>query len=185
MDVGRHVQDNYFAQPAQVENQWFRNAMTPGFSPMAESGTYPINTDADFEGNLSWDMRHVPIGPTGSARCWAPPMPGRSPVRPSIRMHLGGAQVPGRPYLPEKAVVRQEGMIPVLKSLQELYRQGGEIRPSLKKCAWRPSPRLEWGYPEDTFWFKNQNAAAEIISAGAGEGLHSGRRGTRILHRDC
>ena len=38
------------------------------------------------------------------------------------------------------------------------------VRPALENVRLETiSELLEWGYAEDTFWFKNQNAAADII----------------------
>lgn len=159
--------DNYFAQPGQVENQWFRNAMNPGFISMAESGTYPIGTDTDFEGNLRWDMRHVPVGPTGTRKvlgttdAWSITKQTKNPDASwAVLSFLSG------PIFQEKAVVRQEGLIPVLKSqIDSFIDTVRAVRPSLNEVRLETIKEiLDWGYAEDSFWFKNQNAANEIIA---------------------
>jgi len=158
--------DNYFAQPAQVENQWFRNAMNPGFICMAESGTYPIGTDRDFEGNFRWDMRHVPMGPTGMRKvlgttdAWSITKQTSDPDAAwAVLKFLSG------PVYQSKQVVGQEGLIPVLKSqIDSFINDVRAIRPSLEEVRLETIAEiLDWGYAEDSFWFKNQNAAAELI----------------------
>jgi len=133
---------------------------------MAESGTYPINTDRDFEGNLRWDMRHVPVGPTGIRKvlgttdAWSITKQTENPDAAwAVLSFLSG------PIFQRKAVVGQEGLIPVLKSLIETFIDDVRaIRPSLEEVRLETIAEiLDWGYAEDTFWFKDQNAAAELI----------------------
>lgn len=162
---------NYFARPAQVENQWFMNAMTPGFVAAAESGTYPITTDMTLREAFRWDMRHVPTGPgrpdgtkkrvvLGTTDAWSITKQTKHPDESWELLHfLSG------PVFQKRCVVGSEGIIPVLKSLIEpfigLVR---DIRPSLKEVRLEViDEALDWGYPEDTFWFKNQTCAAELI----------------------
>ncbi|MEZ4713166.1 MAG: extracellular solute-binding protein [Caldilineaceae bacterium] len=158
--------DNYFAQPAQVENQWFRAAMTPGFICMAESGTYPIGTDRELSEAFRWDMRHVPVGPTGTRKvlgttdAWSITKQTSNPDASwEVLKFLSG------PVYQKKQIVGQEGLIPVLKSqISSFIDDVRAIRPSLEEVRLETIAEiLEWGYAEDTFWFKNQNAAAEII----------------------
>lgn len=157
---------NWFAQPAQVENQWFINAMTPGFVCMAESGTYPINTDRNIGGAFRWDMRHVPKGPTGIRKvlgttdAWSITKQTKHPDEAwELLRFLSG------PVFQRKAVVGSEGIIPVLKSLIDTFIDDvRNIRPSLNDVRLETIKEiLDWGYAEDTFWFKNQNCAAELI----------------------
>jgi multiple sugar transport system substrate-binding protein len=158
--------DNYFSQPSQVENQWFRAAMVPGFVCMAESGTYPLDSNAEFEPAFNWDMRHVPKGPTGIRKvlgttdAWSITKQTKNPDESwDVLKFLSG------PIFQEKAVVRQEGIIPVLKSLLPSFIDTvREVAPNLENVRLETIAEiLEWGYAEDTFWFKNQNAASEII----------------------
>lgn len=158
--------DNYFSQPAQVENQWFHNVMAPGFAPMAESGTYPLNTDAALGEAFNWDMRHVPVGPTGIRKvlgttdAWSITSQTKNPDESwDVLKFLAG------PTFQEKAVIRQEGLIPVLKSqIVGFIDTVREVQPNLANVRLETiKEALEWGYPEDTFWFKDQNAASELI----------------------
>jgi len=158
--------DNTFAQPAQVENQWFHNVMTPGFVGFAESGTYPQNTDRALREAFRWDMRHVPKGPTGIRKvlgttdAWSITKQSKVPNEAwEVLNFLAG------PIFQSKAVVGQEGIIPVRKSLISSFIEDvRRIRPSLEEVRLETiSEILDWGYAEDTFWFKKQNAASEIL----------------------
>ncbi|MBV7335642.1 extracellular solute-binding protein [Chloroflexi bacterium TSY] len=158
--------DNYFAQPAQVENNWFHQAMQPGFVCMAESGTYPMNTDRALGEAMRWDMRHVPTGPTGIRKvlgttdAWSITEQTQVPDAAwTVLAYLAG------PTFQSKAVVGQEGLILVLKSLSSSFIDDVRaIRPSLENVRLETITEIiDWGYAEDTFWFKNQNAAAELI----------------------
>ncbi len=158
---------NNFAQPAQVENNWFHQAMAPGFVCMAESGTYPINTDRALGEVMNWDMRHVPLGPAGIRKvlgttdAWSITKQTQNPDEAwEVLNFLAG------PIFQSKAVVGQEGLIPVRKSLIESFISDVRtIRPSLENVRLETiSEILKWGYAEDSFWFNNQNAANEIIA---------------------
>lgn len=158
---------NYHAQPAQVEGQWFRNAMNPGFIMSAESGTYPINSDRDFqEAGIKWDLRHVPKGPTGrrsvlgTTDAWSITKQTKNPDESWALLHfLSG------PIFQLEAVVKQEGIIPVLKSLTtDFIRIVREVQPTLNDVRLETiSEILDWGYAEDGPWFCDTVAATEII----------------------
>jgi multiple sugar transport system substrate-binding protein len=157
---------NYNAQPGQVENQWFRNAMNAGFVMSCESGTYPINTDRDFEGKVKWDMRHVPQGPAGrsvlgTTDAWSiTKQTKNADASWELLKFLSG------PVFQFKAVVSQEGIIPVLKSLQsDFIAKVREIRPSLNDVRLETiTEAFEWGYPEDSPWFDKQTEAVQLIT---------------------
>lgn len=162
----RMWKDNTFAQPGQVENQWFHNVMAPGFVGFAESGTYPINTDRALGEAMNWDMRHVPVGPTGIRKvlgttdAWSITKQSQVPDQAwEVLNFLAG------PTFQAKAVVGQEGLIPVRKSLISSFIEDvRRIRPSLENVRLETiSEILDWGYAEDSFWFKNQNGANELL----------------------
>lgn len=162
----RMWKDNTFAQPGQVENQWFHNVMNPGFVAMAESGTYPGPTDTNLGENFSWDMRHVPMGPTGirkvlgTSDAWSITKQSQVPDAAwDVLNYLAGD------YFQSKIVVGVEGIIPVRKSLIESFIQEVRLqRPSLENVRLETIAEiLEWGYAEDSFWFKDSNAASELL----------------------
>jgi ABC-type glycerol-3-phosphate transport system substrate-binding protein len=158
--------DNSFAQPAQVENKWGSNALAPGFVCFMEDGTYPIGTDRALGEEFNWDMYHVPKGPTGIRKvlgttdAWSiTKQTSHSNEAWKVLSFLSG------PVYQDKQVVAQEGLIPVLKSrISNFIETVRAVRPSLEEVRLETIPELlEWGYAEDSFWFDNQNAAAEII----------------------
>jgi multiple sugar transport system substrate-binding protein len=161
--------ENWFAQPAQVENQFGDNALSPGFVCFIEDGTYPMNRDRRLgeEGaGIRYDIRHVPTGPTGirsvlgTTDAWSITKGTQHPEEAwKVQSFMSG------PIYQDKQIIAQEGSIPVLKSrLATFIDTVRTVRPALENVRLETiSELLEWGYAEDTFWFKNQNAAADII----------------------
>jgi ABC-type glycerol-3-phosphate transport system substrate-binding protein len=162
--------DNWFAQPAQVENQFGDNALSPGFVCFIEDGTYPIGRDRRLgeEGaGIRYDIRHVPTGPTGirsvlgTTDAWSITKVTQHPEEAwEVLAFMSG------PVYQDKQIIAQEGLIPVLKSrISNFIDTVRTVRPSLENVRLETiSELLEWGYAEDSFWFKNQNAAFEIIN---------------------
>jgi hypothetical protein len=70
------------------------------------------------------------------------------------------------PVYQDKQIIAQEGLIPVLKSrIANFIDTVRSVRPSLENVRLETiSELLEWGYAEDGFWFKNQQAANELIA---------------------
>jgi multiple sugar transport system substrate-binding protein len=158
--------DNSFSQPGQVENQWGDNALAPGFVAFIEDGTYPINRDVNLSEVMKYDIRHVPTGPTGirsvlgTTDAWSVWKGTAHPDEAwQVMSFMSG------PTYQDKQIVAQEGIIPVLKSrIASFIDTVREVRPTLVDVRLETiSELLEWGYAEDTFWFKNQNAASDLI----------------------
>lgn len=158
--------DNTFARPEQTENNWGDNALAPGFVTFIEDGTYPLNRGRILDPVMKWDMAHVPTGPTGvrsvlgTTDAWSGWKGSAHPEETwKVLQFMSG------PVYQEKQIVRQEGIIPVLKSsIAGFIDAVREVNPNLVDVRLETIPELlEWGYAEDTFWFKDQNAAAEII----------------------
>jgi multiple sugar transport system substrate-binding protein len=158
--------NNWFAQPGQVENQWGHQAMASGFIALVDDGTYPLNINRTFNGAFKWDMRHVPKGPTGLRKvlgttdAWSITKQTKNPDEAwKVLKYLAG------PVVQSKCVVGQEGLIPVRKSLISTFVDTvRQIEPVLEEVRLETvNEILEWGYAEDTFWFKNQNAASELL----------------------
>lgn len=158
--------NNWFARPDQVENQWGSNALAPGFVCFMEDGTYPLNTAAILDEVMKWDMAHVPTGPTGIRKvlgttdAWAGWKGTAHPEETwEVLKFMSG------PVYQEKQIVRQEGIIPVLKSsIAGFFDAVREVNPNLIDVRLETIQELlEWGYAEDTFWFADQNAASELI----------------------
>jgi ABC-type glycerol-3-phosphate transport system substrate-binding protein len=162
--------DNTFAQPGQIENLGGDDALGPGFVCFIEDGTYPINRDRRLgeEGaGIRYDIRHVPTGPTGirsvlgTTDAWSITKGTQHPEEAwKVLAFMSG------PVYQDKQIIAQEGLIPVLKSrIANFIDTVRTVRPSLENVRLETiSELLEWGYAEDSFWFKNQNAAFEIIN---------------------
>ncbi|HHX64131.1 MAG TPA: extracellular solute-binding protein, partial [Chloroflexi bacterium] len=118
------------------------------------------------EAGIRWDFRHVPKGPTGIRKvlgttdAWSATKQSKHPDEAwALLKFLSG------PTFQTKAVVGQEGLIPVLKSLMPTYIDTVRgILPELNDVRLETITEiLEWGYAEDSFWFDNQTCADEII----------------------
>jgi multiple sugar transport system substrate-binding protein len=158
--------DNYWAQPAQVENKWGHDNIAANFIGYAEDGTYPIGMARKFEGVVRWDLRHVPTGPDGirsvlgTTDAWSITGQTKHPDEAwQVLSFLSG------PVYQDKQIVAQEGIIPVLKSrIATFIDTVRKVRPSLEEVRLETIQEvLDWGYAEDSFWFDKQNAANEII----------------------
>ena len=160
--------DNTFARPGDIENKWGDDAITAGFVGFIEDGTYPIGRDKNMEdAGIKWNMYHVPTGPTGkrsvlgTTDAWSITAQTKQPDEAwKVLSFLSG------PVYQDKQIVAVEGIIPVLKSrIASFIDTVRQVRPSLENVRLETIPELlEWGYAEDSFWFKNQNAAFEIIN---------------------
>ncbi len=158
---------NYHAQPAQVENRWYRAAFNPGLIMTAESGTYPGTNDQEFmDAGIRYDYRHVPKGPTGkrsvlgTTDAWSITKQTKHPEESWKLLHfLSG------PVFQMEAIIKAEGRIPVLKSQTEIYFDIlRDERPNLRNVRLETiSEMFEWGYAEDTPWFCNQIDAVDLI----------------------
>jgi len=158
--------DNFWAQPAQVENKWGHDDIAAGFIGYAEDGTYPIGMAKKFEDIVRWDLRHVPTGPTGkrsvlgTTDAWSITGQTKNPDEAwQVLSFLSG------PVYQDKQIVAVEGIIPVLKSrIATFIDTVRKVRPSLEEVRLETIQEvLDWGYAEDSFWFDKQNAANEII----------------------
>lgn len=158
--------DNFWAQPAQVENKWGHDDIAAGFIGYAEDGTYPIGMDKKFEGVVKWDLRHVPTGPTGkrsvlgTTDAWSITKQTKQPEEAwKVLSFLSG------PVYQDKQIVAVEGIVPVLKSrIATFIDTVREVRPLLADVRLETIQEvLDWGYAEDSFWFDKQNAANQII----------------------
>lgn len=157
---------NSFAQQSQIENMWFANALPADLVCMAEDSTYPIRLEDMWEAAFPWDIRHVPTGPTGertvlgTTDAWAISAGTEHPEEAwDVLQYMAG------PKFQLEAVAIADGRIPVLKSLMgDFVHRVREVHPHLAESRLETIPEIfEWGYAEDAFWFKDQNAAAELI----------------------
>ena len=158
--------ENVFARREQIESSNFMTALTNNLICMAEDNTYPVLLDRRFDGRFRWDMRHIPVGPTGervalgTSDCWSIWSGTRNAdaafnvVRymTSSRFQLEG-------------IAKAAGLIPARRSaFTDFVALARSIQPRLEEVRIETiEEAFAWGYPKDTFWFKDQLAAAEII----------------------
>lgn len=160
--------DNTFARPGDIENKWGDDAVTAQFVGFIEDGTYPIGRDQRMtDAGVKWNMYHVPTGPTGvrsvlgTTDAWSiTKQTKHSEEAWKTLSFLSG------PIYQDKQIVAVEGIIPVLKSrIASFIDTVRQVRPSLEEVRLETiTELLDWGYAEDSFWFKKQNAAYEIIN---------------------
>ncbi len=160
--------DNTFARPGDIENQNGDQSLTAGFVGFIEDGTYPIGRDKQMvDAGVKWNMYHVPVGPTGkrsvlgTTDAWSITAQTKNADEAwKTLSFLSG------PVYQDKQIVAVEGIIPVLKSrIASFIDTVRQVRPSLEEVRLETiTELLDWGYAEDGFWFKKQNAAYEIIN---------------------
>ncbi len=160
--------DNTFARPGDIENKWGDDAVTAQFVAFIEDGTYPIGRDQRMtDAGIKWNMYHVPTGPTGirsvlgTTDAWSITAQTKHADEAwKTLSFLSG------PVYQDKQIVAVEGIIPVLKSrIASFIDTVRQVRPSLEEVRLETiTELLDWGYAEDSFWFKKQNAAFEIIN---------------------
>jgi len=160
---------NLHAQPAQVENKWPGDSFAAELIITGEDGTYPIGRERSWrEGGvpIRWDMRHVPKGPRGgrsvlgTTDAWSITKQTKHPEESWQLLHyLAG------PYYQLNVIVKQEGIIPVLKPLiADFITAVREVKPALNDVRLETIREiLDWGYAEDGPWFCDTTKAAEII----------------------
>jgi multiple sugar transport system substrate-binding protein len=176
---------NTFAQPGQIEKKWGDDALAPGFVAFIEDGTYPIGRDKKLgDAKVNWDMRHVPTGPTGkrsvlgTTDAWSITKQSKHPEEAwKVMSYLSG------PDYQDAIVVGVEGLIPVQKSrISNFISTVRKVRPSLEKVRLETIDELlKWGYAEDGFWFKKQQAAFDLINPALQKVFEVGEVGPEYL----
>jgi multiple sugar transport system substrate-binding protein len=159
---------NVHAQPSQIENKNGGNALAGGFVMSTEDGTYPMNRERLWgeEAGIRWDMRHVPKGPRGgrsvlgTTDAWSITKQTQFPEESwKLLSFISG------PVFQEKHVVRQAGIIPVLKGLiSNFIDTVRSIKPRMEDVRLETIKEiLDWGYAEDSPWYCDTVAATDLI----------------------
>lgn len=156
---------NIFAQPAQVENQWYLEAFVPQWVAIAEKGLYPGEVAEAIGDKFRWDYAHIPKGPVkreslGDADGWSIWKGSKNPDAAwALVKFLTG------PDYQEQIVVRSEGFVPILKSLMPtMITAFREKWPTLENVRLEVIPEaIDWGYLSNVRWFKKNVEAMEII----------------------
>jgi len=161
---------NLHAQPSQVENKWPDATLGAGLIMSCEDGTYPVGRERGWgaEGaKIKWDLRHVPKGPRGgrsvlgTTDAWSITKQTKFPEESWQVLHY----VAG-PYFQLNQIVKQEGIIPVLKTLiADFITAVREVKPGLKNVRLETIKEiLDMGYAEDSPWYCDTTKATEIIN---------------------
>ncbi len=157
---------NISARRDQMERMAFIDALNANIICMAEDNTYPVRVDRLIDGAYRWEMRHLPKGPTGERKvlgttdAWAAWSGTQHPDEAwEVLRYMSSGE------FQLKGIVEAGGQIPVRKSLMaDFITLARELRPNLENVRIETIPEIfDWGYAADTFWFKDQNAAAELI----------------------
>lgn len=152
-------------QPLDIQRQAFRLHFPTGRMAMAEDGFYPFEMDEAIQGKIRWAYAHTPKGPTGQ--------------RKVLGTTDGAAIWKGTKNLdqawelckwiagPENqnAILTATGRCPVRFSvLAKLEEHDTKARPNLKDAnVGIVREAMEMGYPSGREFFKDNNAAREII----------------------
>jgi len=159
--------DNTFAQDGQSEKKGEDDGLAAGYYCFMEAGTYPIGRDKKLgDAKINWDLRHVPTGPTGkrsvlgTTDAWSITKQTKHAEEAwKVMNYLAG------PTFQDEITVGVQGLIPVQKSrIANFITTVRKVRPSLEKVRLETIDELlKWNYAEDSFWFKKQQAAYDII----------------------
>lgn len=148
---------------AQAPN--FRLFFNTGRFAMAEDGFYPFEMD-DVMGTIPWAYAHTPMGPTGQRKVlgttdgssiW------KGTKNPDLSWELS-KWIAGP--VNQQAIVSSSGRCPVRFSvLKGLPESDAKARPNLAKVNLNViNEAMEMGYPSGREFFKNNNAASELIT---------------------
>jgi multiple sugar transport system substrate-binding protein len=158
---------NVFAQPAQVQNGWYYEAWVPEIVAMAQKGCYPGRTVREVGGKFKWNYAHPPKGPKGhktlvDADAWAIWKGTKVPDAAWDLVHFNSS-----PQFQEDAIATMAGAIPsrlsVVRKYLDIVRSNFE---ELEDVDLEIITEIltEPGYGGNVNYFKNHNAAMEVIN---------------------
>ena len=152
-------------QPLAIQRQSFLLHFPTGIMAMAEDGIYPFEMDDQIQGKFEWAYAHVPKGPTGQRKVLGT-TDGTALWKGS--KHRDEAWelmkwVAGPEY--QLAIVKATGRVPVRHSVLEKWVDiAVQTRPHLKNANLNVAiEAMQMGYPGGREFFKDNNAAQEII----------------------
>lgn len=158
--------DKAMLPPLVIQKQSFRLVFPTGIMAMAEDGIYPFEMDDAIQGKFEWAYQHTPKGPTGQRKVLGT-TDGTSLWKGS--KHRDEAWelqkwVAGPEY--QLAIVNATGRVPVRHSvLDQWVDVAVKIRPNLKNANLAVAVEaMKMGYPGGREFFKDNNAAQEIIN---------------------
>ncbi len=158
--------DQAMVQPLAIQRQSFLNMFPTGVMAMAEDGIYPFEMDDRIQGKFEWAYMHTPKGPTGQRKVLG--------TTDGTAMWKGSKNrdeawelmkwVAGPEY--QTAIVAATGRVPVRHSvLDKWVDMNVKARPNLKNANLQVAVEaMKMGYPGGREFFKDNNAAQELIN---------------------
>ncbi len=157
--------DGAMVRPLDVQKQSFLNIFPTGRLAMAEDGIYPFEMDDKIQGKFPWAYAHTPKGPTGQRKVLG--------TTDGTSMWKGGKNQDQAWELmkwvsgPENqmAIVTSSGRVPVRFSVLKQWKDLNiKARPNLKDVNLDVAVEaMNQGYPSGREFFKDNNAAQEIL----------------------
>jgi len=159
--------DKIQLQPMDLGSQapTYRLFFNTGRFAMAEDGFYPFEMD-DSMGTIPWAYAHTPKGPTGNRKVLGT-TDGSSVWKGSTKQDLAwelSKWIAGP--VNQQAIVTSSGRCPVrLSVLKGLPDSDAKARPNLAGTNLKVIiEAMEMGYPSGREFFKDNNAASELIT---------------------
>jgi multiple sugar transport system substrate-binding protein len=160
------MKPNVFAQPAQVENSWYFEAVVSQRVAMAEKGCYPGKMVDQIAGKFKWNYAHPPKGPKGrhtliDADGWSIWKGSKVPDAAWKLVSFNSA-----PTFQEEVIAKVVGAIPARLSVAEKFLSiAREKFPELKDVRLETLVEIlkEPGYGGNVRFFKKDNAAWEVL----------------------
>jgi len=157
--------DKAMLQPLDVQKQSFLLVFPTGRMAMAEDGIYPFEMDDKIQGKFPWAYAHTPKGPTGQRKVlgttdgtalWK-----GSKNRDQAWELMKWVSGPEN----QMAIVQSSGRVPVRFSVLEKWKDiNVKTRPNLADVNLDVAlEAMKMGYPSGREFFKDNNAAQEII----------------------
>jgi len=157
--------DKAMINPLTIQNESFLLHFPTGILAMAEDGIYPFEMDDAIQGKFEWAYQHTPKGPTGQRKVLG--------TTDGTAMWKGSKHkdeawelqkwVAGPEY--QLAIVKATGRVPVRHSVLNQWADiAAQTRPNLKNANLKVAiEAMQMGYPGAREFYKDNNAAQEII----------------------
>jgi multiple sugar transport system substrate-binding protein len=157
--------DKAMINPLAIQNQSFLLHFPTGILAMAEDGIYPFEMDDAIQGKFEWAYQHTPKGPSGQRKVLG--------TTDGTAMWKGSKNkdqawelqkwVAGAEY--QLAIVKATGRVPVRHSVLNQWADiSTQTRPNLKNANLQVAiEAMQMGYPGGREFFKDNNAAQEIL----------------------
>ncbi|HVC33476.1 MAG TPA: extracellular solute-binding protein [Chloroflexota bacterium] len=157
--------DKAMLPPLEIQNQSFLLHFPTGIMAMAEDGIYPFEMDDQIQGKFEWAYMHVPKGPTGVRKVLGTTDGTAIWKGTKAQDEAWELQkwVAGPDY--QLAIVQATGRVPVRHSVLAKWLDiAVKTRPNLKNANLNVAlEAMQMGYPGAREFYKDNNAAQEII----------------------